>query len=53
LKIGGDPVPEITRKHFEEALRYARVSVSKDDLQKYDIFRQKSDPSYASSKSGG
>jgi len=49
---GGDPVPEITRKHFEEGLKYARVSVSKMDLEKYDLFRKKSDPQYASSQSG-
>lgn len=27
-----DPVPEITRKHFEEALRGARRSVTQMDL---------------------
>lgn len=27
-----DPVPEITRKHFEEALRTARKSVTNVDL---------------------
>jgi len=27
-----DPVPEITRKHFEEALRGARKSVTSLDL---------------------
>lgn len=27
-----DPVPEITRKHFEEALRGARKSVTPSDL---------------------
>jgi transitional endoplasmic reticulum ATPase len=30
-----DPVPEITRKHFEEALRTARRSVTQDDLNKF------------------
>jgi SpoVK/Ycf46/Vps4 family AAA+-type ATPase len=30
-----DPVPEITRKHFEEALRTARRSVTADDLNKF------------------
>ena len=30
-----DPVPEITRKHFEEALRNARRSVTATDLEKF------------------
>jgi len=46
-----DPVPEITRKHFEEALRGARRSVTATDLEKFEQFRRKFDPSYA--KSGG
>lgn len=27
-----DPVPEITRAHFEEAMRYARRSVSDNGM---------------------
>ena len=42
-----DPVPEITRRHFEEALSSARRSVTNVDLNKYDMFRKKFDPSYA------
>jgi transitional endoplasmic reticulum ATPase len=53
IKIGGDPVPEITRKHFEEALRYARRSVTSTDLEKYEQFRRKFDPAYASKATGG
>ena len=30
-----DPVPEITRKHFEQALRGARKSVTNMDLEKF------------------
>lgn len=30
-----DPVPEISRKHFEEALRSARKSVTNTDLNKF------------------
>lgn len=33
-----DPVPEITRQHFEEAFRYARKSVSPNDVKKYEMF---------------
>ena len=29
-----DPVPEITRKHFEEAMKFARRSVSDNDIRK-------------------
>lgn len=43
-----DPVPEITRKHFEEALRNARKSVTAIDLQKFEEFKRKFDPSYGS-----
>ena len=47
-----DPVPEITRKHFEEALRGARRSVTAMDLEKFEQFRRKFDPSFAN-KMGG
>lgn len=47
-----DPVPEITRKHFEEALRTARRSVTSMDLEKFEQFRRKFDPSFAK-QSGG
>lgn len=53
-----DPVPELARKHFEEALKNARRSVKDtvwyliQDLEKFDQFRRKFDPSYAT-KSGG
>jgi len=36
-----DPVPEITRVHFEEAMRFARRSVSEADIRKYEMFAQK------------
>ena len=42
-----DPVPEITRKHFEEALRTARRSVTTVDLEKFEQFKRKFDPSFA------
>lgn len=49
MKIGGvyfqeteeeDPVPEITRQHFEEAMKYARRSVTDNDIRKYEMFAQ-------------
>ncbi len=35
-----DPVPEITRAHFEESMKFARRSVSDNDIRKYDMFSQ-------------
>jgi transitional endoplasmic reticulum ATPase len=35
-----DPVPEITKAHFEESMRFARRSVSDNDLRKYEMFSQ-------------
>ena len=37
-----DPVPEITKAHFEEAMKYARRSVSDADIRKYRHFRRPS-----------
>lgn len=58
LKAGDDTMDEdeckeITRKHFEEAFAGARRSVTMTDLGKYDHFRQKFDPVYATSVAGG
>lgn len=33
-----DPVPEIRRDHFEEAMKFARRSVSDNDIRKYEVF---------------
>jgi len=35
-----DPVPQITRDHFEEAMKYARRSVSDQDIRRYEMFSQ-------------
>ncbi|KAI9298651.1 transitional endoplasmic reticulum ATPase [Neoconidiobolus thromboides FSU 785] len=35
-----DPVPEITKAHFEEAMKFARRSVSDNDIRRYDMFAQ-------------
>uniref|UniRef100_A0A915IP63 AAA+ ATPase domain-containing protein n=1 Tax=Romanomermis culicivorax TaxID=13658 RepID=A0A915IP63_ROMCU len=35
-----DLVPEIRRDHFEEAMRFARRSVSDNDIRKYEMFSQ-------------
>lgn len=33
-------MPEITKAHFEEAMRFARRSVSDNDIRKYEMFAQ-------------
>ena len=35
-----DPVPEITKAHFKDGMRYARRSVSDNDTRKYEMFAQ-------------
>ncbi|RWS21795.1 transitional endoplasmic reticulum ATPase-like protein, partial [Leptotrombidium deliense] len=35
-----DPVPNIRREHFEEAMKFARRSVSDNDIRKYEMFSQ-------------
>ena len=35
-----DPVPEIRRDHFEESMKYARRSVSDNDIRRYEMFSQ-------------
>jgi len=52
IKMAADPVPELTRRHFEEALKGARVSVTQTDLEKFEQFRRKFDPAYAARASG-
>jgi len=48
-----DPVPEITRKHFEEALRNARRSITGSDLQRFEVFRRKFDPNFGNGQTAG
>lgn len=35
-----DPVPELTRRHFEEAMQMARRSVSDVEIRRYEAFAQ-------------
>ena len=35
-----DAVPEIARVHFEEAMKFARRSVTDNDIRKYEMFAQ-------------
>jgi transitional endoplasmic reticulum ATPase len=41
LDMEEDQVPEIRREHFEEAVRFARRSITDSDIRKYEIFAQK------------
>lgn len=35
-----DPVPELTRRHFEEAMQMARRSVTDVEIRRYEAFAQ-------------
>ena len=41
-----DPVPEIKRKHFEQAFKHARRSVDEISLNKYMQFCKDNDPNF-------
>jgi transitional endoplasmic reticulum ATPase len=38
--LGDDPVPELTKAHFEEAMQSARRSVSDVEIRRYEAFAQ-------------
>jgi transitional endoplasmic reticulum ATPase len=38
---GEDPVPELTKRHFEEAMRSARRSVTDVEVRRYEDFAQR------------
>jgi len=40
MDVDDDPVPEITKAHFEEAMKFARRSVTDNDIRKYEMFAQ-------------
>ena len=48
-----DPVPELTRKHFEESLRSATKNVDPALLERYEQFRRKYDPEYLKNSGNG
>jgi transitional endoplasmic reticulum ATPase len=52
FKLDADPVPQINRRHFEEALKGARRSVTLTDLDRFEAFRRKFDPAYVNSTQG-
>ena len=40
MQVAADTTAEIRRDHFEEAMRYARRSVTDNDIRKYEMFAQ-------------
>ena len=50
-KVEKDPVPEIGKRHFEEALKHARRSITSTDLDRFENFRKKFDPSFSNMNS--
>ena len=40
MEAEGETTAEIRRDHFEEAMRFARRSVSDNDIRKYEMFSQ-------------
>ncbi|XP_019852878.1 PREDICTED: transitional endoplasmic reticulum ATPase-like isoform X3 [Amphimedon queenslandica] len=41
IEMEEDAVPEIRKDHFEEAMKFARRSVTDNDIRKYEAFAQK------------
>jgi len=39
-ELNANPVPEIRKDHFEDAIKFARRSVSDNDIRKYEMFSQ-------------
>ena len=52
LELMEDPVPVLTKRHFEYGLANCRMSVSETDLNRYEEFKRKFDPNFSSSKTG-
>ena len=50
LDMMEDPVPTLTRRHFEYGLANCRISVNETDLSKYDDFKRKFDPNFSSGR---
>lgn len=48
-----DPVPFITRAHFDEALKFARKSVSEHELRRYEAFAQNMQQNISISEGAG
>lgn len=52
IELMEDPVPVLTKRHFEYGLANCRMSVGDADLNRYEEFKRKFDPNFNSSKTG-
>jgi len=52
IEMMEDAVPMITKRHFEYGIANCRKSVNDLDLEKYQEFKRKFDPSFAQQKGG-
>lgn len=48
-----DPVPMITKRHFESGLSSSRKSVTEIDLNRYEEFKRKFDPQFVTNQNEG
>ena len=48
-----DPVPMITKRHFESGLASSRKSVTEIDLNRYEEFKRKFDPQFVTNQNEG
>jgi transitional endoplasmic reticulum ATPase len=50
IDVMEDPVPTLTRRHFEYGLAHCRISVGEADLSRYEEFKRKFDPTFNNNK---
>jgi len=53
IEMMDDPVPMLTKRHFEIGMLKSRKSVTEVDLSKYDDFKRKFDPTFVVNNPGG
>ena len=53
VQMTDDPVPMLTKRHFEFGLAHCVKSVHDVDLQRYEDFKAKYDPNFSFEKKGG
>lgn len=52
VQMSDDPVPMLTKRHFEFGLAHSAKSVHDVDLQRYEDFKSKYDPNFSFEKKG-
>ena len=52
VQMSDDPVPMLTKRHFEFGLAHSVKSVHDVDLQRYEDFKSKYDPNFSFEKKG-